>query len=120
MGQRRYLLLTRKAPHARSHAREALDMAMMAAAFEHEVAIAFSDDGVYQLLTGQDTSGIGCHQFSPLFQALELYGIEQVYVDGDALRQRGIDPQQLLIPAQLLDGDSLAALIERHDLLLSF
>lgn len=120
MSSRRYLLVTRKAPHARSHAREALDVAMMAAAFEHEVSIAFIDDGVYQLLEGQDTSATGCHDFSPLFQALELYGIEKVYVDSEALHQRGIDPQRLLIPAQPLANQALAELIAQHELLLSF
>jgi tRNA 2-thiouridine synthesizing protein C len=117
--RKRFLLLSRRAPHGSSASRELLDIPLLAAAFEHPVALALIDDGVYQLVAGQDTSGTCSHDFASLFEALGIYGIEEVYVERESLLRRGLRSEQLLIPVQLLDSMRMAELLETADVLVS-
>ena len=56
-------------------------MVLIGAAFEQDVTLAFIDDGVYQLMQNQDTSGIGSKNFAPTFRALGDYDVSQIYVE---------------------------------------
>ena len=47
--------------------------------------LAFVDDGVYQLVKGQQTKGIDTKNFSPTYRALEGYDIEKLYVEKESL-----------------------------------
>ena len=55
---RKFIYVNRKAPHGTIYAHEALEVVLIAAAFEQDVSLAFIDDGVYQLKKGQNTDGI--------------------------------------------------------------
>ena len=46
---RKFIYVNRKAPHGTIYAHEALEVVLIAAAFEQDVSLAFIDDGVYQL-----------------------------------------------------------------------
>ena len=46
--------------------------------------------GVYQLIKGQDTSGIGMKNFSPTYAALGDYEITKIYVEKESLEERGL------------------------------
>jgi tRNA 2-thiouridine synthesizing protein C len=60
------------------------------------VSLAFLDDGVYQLMKGQDTSGIGMKNYSPTFRALGDYEITKLYVEQESLAERGLKPEDLM------------------------
>ena len=62
--------MNRKAPHGTIYAHEALEVVLIAAAFEQDVSLAFIDDGVYQLKKGQNTDGIATKNFTKTFGAL--------------------------------------------------
>ena len=56
---KKFLYINRKAPYGTIYAWESLEVVLIGAAFEQDVSLAFLDDGVYQLVKGQDTTGIG-------------------------------------------------------------
>jgi tRNA 2-thiouridine synthesizing protein C len=78
------------------------------------------DDGVYQLVKGQQTQGIGIKNFSPAFRALEGYDVEKLYVDDESMTQRGLKSQDLLVPVEVLSSAQLGQLMAEQDVILSF
>jgi tRNA 2-thiouridine synthesizing protein C len=54
--KKKFLYINRKAPYGTIYALESLEVVLIGAAFEQEVALAFLDDGVFQLLEEQDTA----------------------------------------------------------------
>lgn len=52
------LLVLRRGPYGNALARASLDVALAAAAFEQDVHLLFMDDGVWQLLPGQQPADI--------------------------------------------------------------
>jgi tRNA 2-thiouridine synthesizing protein C len=87
---KKFLFINRKAPYGTIYAWESLEVVLISAAFEQDVSLAFMDDGVYQLLKGQDTSGIGMKNFSPTYSALGDYEITKIYVEKESLEERGL------------------------------
>jgi len=69
---------------------------LISAAFEQDVSLAFLDDGVYELMKGQNTSGIGMKNFSPTYRALGDYDIKKLYVEKESLDERGLKPDDLM------------------------
>ncbi len=113
-------VITSKAPYGSLNAKEALDTALIAAAFDLKVSLIFDADGVYQLLDHQSPTGISQKKFSAAIPALELYGIESLLVCRDSIEQRGINPDHLIGNAQLLSKQEIAIHLESTDLVLSF
>lgn len=114
------VFLLSKAPHGSSYGREALEAALMAAAFEQGVTLVFESDGVLQLLDGQTPDAIGEKDVAAAYRALELYGIEDVRVHGPSLAARGLDVNDLLIETASVDDAGLRELIGKADQVLTF
>ncbi len=103
MGKRKKLLfISRSPPYGSDRARSLLDMSLAAAVFEQNIEMLFLDDGVYQLLRGQDGSAIGAKTLGNALEALELYGIERPGVSAAALAKRGLGAEDLAIAAEPL------------------
>jgi tRNA 2-thiouridine synthesizing protein C len=134
MASKKFLYINRKAPHGTIYAQESLEVVLIAAAFEQEVALAFIDDGVYQLLQNQDTSALGNKNFSPTYRALGDYDVNQIYVEQESLELRGLGKEDLM-PLTYEDEDDdwaekdsihvvssaeLADIIEQQDVILNF
>lgn len=117
---KKVFFVNRKAPYGSIYALESLEVVLIAAAFEQEVALAFIDDGVYQLKAGMQTKGVEMKNFSPIYRALEDYDVDKLYVDADSLRERGLVAEDLIVPVQVLDRAALVALMEQQDVVLSF
>ncbi|HSG91816.1 MAG TPA: DsrE family protein, partial [Pseudomonadales bacterium] len=79
------LLLFRRGPHGANLAREGLDTALAASAFEVPTTLAFDGDGVYLLLSDQDAAGIGEKTLGANFAALPMFEIEDLRVHGPSL-----------------------------------
>jgi len=60
------------------------------------VSLLFADDGVYQLVKGQDPSGIQMKNFSPTYRTLGDYGVRYMYVDRKSLEDRGLTEDDLM------------------------
>jgi tRNA 2-thiouridine synthesizing protein C len=94
--KKKFMFVNRKEPYGTIYALEALEVVLISAAFEQDVSLAFIDDGVYQLLKGQDTSGIGMKNFSPTYRALGDYEITKLYVEKESLEERGLALSDLM------------------------
>ena len=117
---KKFMFVNRKAPYGTIYALEGLEVVLISAAFDQDVSLAFVDDGVYQLVKGQQTKGIEAKNFSPAYRALEGYDIEKLYVEREALERRGLSEDDLLVDIQVLSSGELAELMASQDVVISF
>ncbi len=120
MINKRFLLVCRTAPYGAARAREALDMALAAAAFDQDVGLLFLGDGVWQLVRGQNPEAIGQKAFDKQLGSLPLYSIDRLYVDAQALDERALAPEDLVLPTQPLSSAAIAVLLKEQDVVLGF
>ena len=95
---KKFLYINRKAPYGTIYALESLEVVLIGAAFEQDVSLAFIDDGVYQLMAGQDTTGAWMNNFSRTYKALGDFEVRKLYVERESLKERGLtldDLQQI-------------------------
>lgn len=117
---KKFLYVNRKAPYGTIYALESLEVVLIAAAFEQDVSLAFIDDGVYEIVKGQDTKGTEMKNFSPTYRALEGYDIEKLYVEKESMEARGLAEKDFLVPVQVLTAGEMADLMESQDVVLTF
>jgi tRNA 2-thiouridine synthesizing protein C len=79
MRSKRILFLLRHGPYASSHAVEALETVLVAGVFDQQVSVLFRDDGVWQLLAGQDGTAVEQRTVSRVLSALPEYDVTQLY-----------------------------------------
>lgn len=129
-----FMYVNRKAPYGTIYAWESLEVVLIGAAFEQDVSMAFIDDGVYQLVKGQNTKELGIKNFSPTYTALGDYDVKKIYVEQESLEARGLTIDDLMPlkwedenedyaekdSIQVLPAKELAGLLEDADVLLSF
>jgi len=132
--KKKFLYLNRKAPHGTIYALESLEVVLIGAAFEQDVSLAFLDDGVFQLMAGQDTAAVGMKNFSRTFKALGDYEVRKFYVERESLAERGLTLEDLMPityedenedyaekpSIHLVGRAELAAIIADQDVVLSF
>ena len=101
--------LFRTAPHGNAISREGLDALLAATAFcdEEEIGVFFIDDGVLNLLDGQNPELLLQKDFIRTFKLLDLYDIEQRFVCADSLDKYNLQTEQLIISAEKIDRTSL-------------
>ena len=129
-----FLYLNRRAPYGTVYAWESLEVVLIGAAFEQDVSLAFVDDGVYQIMKGQDKSGLGIKNFSPTYSALGDYDVQKIYVEKESLDARGLSVEDLLDlkyededddwaekdSIKVVSAEELAKLMDESDVVLSF
>ncbi len=131
---KKFLYLNRRAPYGTIYAWEALEVVLIGAAFDQDVSLAFLDDGVYQIVKGQDTSAIDMKNFSPTYSALGDYEVTKLYVEKESLEERGLTVDDLMElkwededddwaekdSIILVSREELAKVIEEQDVVFSF
>lgn len=131
---KKFLYLNRRAPYGTIYAWEALEVVLIGAAFDQDVSLAFFDDGVYQIVKGQDTAGIGMKNFSPTYSALGDYEVTKLFVEKESLEERGLTVEDLMPlkwedededwaekdSIRLVSREELAKIIDEQDVVFSF
>ena len=117
---KKFMFVNRKAPYGTVYALEGLEVVLISAAFDQDVSMVFIDDGVYELVKGQQTKAIDMKNFSPAYRALEGYDIEKLYVDEESLKARGLTTERLLVPVEVLNSAQIAELMDQQDVVISF
>jgi tRNA 2-thiouridine synthesizing protein C len=117
---KKFMFVNRKAPYGTIYALESLEVVLITATFDQDVSLVFIDDGVYELVKGQQTKDIGIKNFSPSYRALDGYDVEKLYVDQASLAQRGLSEKDLLVPVAVLDAQQMGQLMQQQDVILSF
>jgi len=131
---KKFMYVNRKAPYGTIYAWESLEVVLIGAAFEQDVSLAFIDDGVYQLVKGQNTKELGVKNFSPTYTALGDYDIKKIYVEKESLEARGLSIDDLMPlkwedenedyaekdSIQIVPAKDLAGILDDADVLLNF
>jgi len=131
---KKFMYLNRRAPYGTIYAWESLEVVLIGAAFDQDVSLAFLDDGVYQLVSGQDTSESDMKNFSSTYKALGDYEVTKLYVEKESLAERGLTLEDLMPltyededddwaekdSIQLVSRAELADIMDEQDVLFSF
>ena len=117
---KKVMFVNRKAPYGTIYALESLEVVLITATFDQDVSLVFLDDGVYELLKGQNTKAIGIKNFSPTYRALDGYDVEKLYVERESLEARGLSEDQLLVDVEVLSSVEMGELMAQQDVVLSF
>ncbi len=114
--------LFRTAPHGNAISREGLDALLAATAFcdEEEIGVFFIDDGVLNLLAGQNPELLLQKDFIRTFKLLDLYDIEQRFVCATSLYQYNLQTEQLIISAEKIDRTSLINKLSQAEKVFTF
>lgn len=117
---KKFLYVNRRLPHGTVYALESLETVLIGAAFDQDVSMLFIDDGVYQLKKEQAPEGIEIKNFSKTYRALEMYDVEKLFVERESLEERGLSVDDLLVDVEVIPGSDVKALVDQHDVILSF
>ena len=117
---KKVMFVNRKAPYGTIYALESLEVVLITATFDQDVCLVFLDDGVYELLKGQNTKAVGIKNFSPTYRALDGYDVEKLYVERESLEERGLSEDQLLVDVEVLSSAEMGELMAEQDVVLSF
>ncbi|AOF52890.1 sulfurtransferase TusC [Rodentibacter caecimuris] len=114
--------LFHSAPHGISSSREGLDALLAATAFcdEEDIGVFFIDDGVLNLLNGQQPERLLQKDFIRTFKLLDLYNIKQRFICRKTLDKLGIVEDNLIISAKKIDRTLLLAKLNQAEKLLTF
>ena len=114
--------LFRTAPHGNAVSREGLDALLAATAFcdEEEIGVFFVDDGVLNLLDGQNPELLLQKDFIRTFKLLDLYDIEQRFICADSLDQYNLHAEQLIISAEKIDRTLLINKLSQAEKVFTF
>ncbi len=131
---KKFLYVNRKAPYGTVYALESLEVVLIGAAFDQDVALVFMDDGVFQIKKGQNSEASGMKNFSPTYNALGDYDVNKIYVEKESLEARGLTLDDLMdltyededddwaekSSIHLVSADEIRSLMEESDVVLSF
>ena len=116
---KRLLCVLAAPPYAGSRTVEMLEAARVGAVFDCRVALLARDEGVWALFNGQDGAALGARTVSQVLGAMPAYEVDEVYVCAASLQARGLTPEQLALPATVVDHLEQTALIAAQDAVLS-
>ncbi len=136
MATKKFMYVNRKAPYGTIYAWESLEVILIGAAFEQDVYLAFIDDGIYQIIKGQDTTELGIKNFSPTYSALGDFEVSKIFVEKESLEARGLTIDDLM-PLKweeedddgewiekdsitVISSDEMKVLLDDSDVLLNF
>lgn len=113
------LFVQSRAPHGSLFGQEGLDAILMGTAFA-ECSVLLLGDGIYQILSEQDTTQLGTRDYSVTYKALKDYGVSAIYCGAADLLARGLTADDLLVPVTGLDDVEISRLFARHEVIFSF
>ena len=117
---KKFMFVNRKAPYGTIYALESLEAVLITATFDQDVSLVFLDDGVYELVKGQNSKAIGIKNTSPTYRALDGYDVEKLYVERESMQARGLTEADLLVPVEVLSSAEMADLMVEQDVILPF
>jgi tRNA 2-thiouridine synthesizing protein C len=117
---KKFMFVNRKAPYGTIYALESLEVVLITATFDQDVSLVFLDDGVYELVKGQATQGIGIKNHSKTYRALDGYDVEKLFVERESLQARGLTENDLIVDVEVLSTADMASLMSEQDVILSF
>ena len=108
------LMTLRSTPYGLQVAKESLDVALVLSAFEQSPGILFIDEGVLQLLPTSHLPSSHKH-IGKILCALEMYDINQLWVEQQSLDQFGLMATDLSQTVTVIDRSKVASLYAQYD-----
>jgi len=113
------LVLITKGPYGTSLSAEAFRLAVGLASMEMEVSIAFTDDGVFNLVKGQTPDELDMKPMSQAFSGIKQgFGVNTYALD-ESLRARGLSADEL-VEVGVIDSCTLARMLADADAVARF
>ena len=113
------LIRMSKSPSSGLTSGEQLETAMVAATFEQEVSILFIGDGVFNLLTDQETQEVKGYNIEKMLLALPTFEVNDLFVCERSLDHRQIEVSSLPKNAKVITFEDQRRLIKTTDAVLS-
>ncbi|MGC7559742.1 sulfurtransferase complex subunit TusC [Pasteurella sp. PK-2025] len=112
----------RSTPFGTATTREGLDALLAASAFcyEEDIGVFFLDDGVFNLLTQQQSEKILQKDVTSVLKLLDLYEIERRYVCQESLEMAKIDIANCVIDCVIKDRATILTLLSQAEKILTF
>ena len=108
------LVICTESPYGSSKAQEMLDIVLTGAAYEVPVTLLLMEDGAFQLTEEQDGTCVGKKTLLSNLQALEIYGVEQIYACEESIIKRGINLEKSTLNIEISNSSQIAKLISQH------
>jgi sulfur relay (sulfurtransferase) DsrF/TusC family protein len=121
------LIIVRKGPYSGFQAAEALRHANGSLSLGFRPVVVLVDDGVYLAREGQTPGQSQWLSLGETFEEIIARGLyenkeapAEFYVEEASLRQRGLEPDDLIESLEPIDSDKVAELMRRYPLQLIF
>ncbi len=114
------LFIFSHSPYGSSTAKEGLEAALAAGAFDQDIGVLFTGDGVWQLTKDHDTSNAGRKSHQKMAQALPMFGIEKIFIDELSLTERGLNLSELALSDQASSQENIQSLMASAKHIISF
>jgi len=113
------LLICRTSPWSGLAAKEALDIALAGGAFDLPISMLWLDEGVWQLVAGQQPQQLEQKNLQAQLSALPMFGVEKLYVAQHSLEQHGLTQMDLALEVEAVSAAQITQLIQQHQQVLS-
>ena len=116
-------ILFTQPPFGSSISREGLDALLAASAFcdEEELAICFLNDGVFNLVAGQQPEQILQKDHIATFKLIELYDLTECFVCQESITERGLNNAEwVLNDVKKVSRNALFDVLYQADKVLTF
>ncbi len=115
------MFVLRTAPYGTIYEQEAIEAMVMFGAYEQDISVTFTGDGVFSLKKGQDTSLLGKKNFSMTYPILiDDFEISHIYVEKESLEERGMSESDLATEVEIIDRNTLKQKMREMKALLPF
>ncbi|PTQ88298.1 DsrE family protein [Agitococcus lubricus] len=108
------LYIQHRSPYANLQSQETLDALLVMAAFGQLTRVLFQGDGVWQLVGEHHGHAFARTAISAQLQALDLYEVDEIFVDAQSLASRQLTLDDLTRPVQLIASEQIATFISQH------
>lgn len=108
------------APHGTASGREGLDAVLATSNYSEDLVLYFVGDGVMQLIAYQQPADILCRDYISTFKMLSLCDVEEIYVCNDSLKARGLSDLPLVVDAEKVSPQTIAASLSQCARVLHF
>ena len=112
--------LMRKAPYGSVYTAEGFRTIMGVAVFELDICVIFMDDGVYALIKDQNPEKLAMKPLGDGFPMLSDFDVNAFYVHDESLGTRGLTPDDLVLPVEVVNSAQIAEILENAGKVLPF
>lgn len=114
------IVMLRKAPYGSVYSAEAFRTIMGVAVFEMDICVALIDDGVYVLVKAQNPEKLDMKPLGDGFPMLKDFNVNRFVVHSESLAERGLQAEDLVLDAEIVDSKGFAEIISEYGRVLPF